>query len=214
MIKRYYCMENFIFATHKLLEKVFEKMDKTTNALLSVFVFIVVGAIFTIPLVYLEMGLLWGSLFPLFGAVGVVYYNVFRAPVDPPPPSAEEAPEKIPTGQHKALVALVAIILTLGINYLQYIAGWVPPPFLEFTICTQAIGWFWYMGLYLQVGLGLKPSKETAMRKALGTVVALTLAWITITWCLTIAPEGVSVFLPDTMCHLAVAYMILDGNLW
>jgi hypothetical protein len=190
-------------------------MDKTTNALASMVVFLVVGAIWTVPLIYLDMGLLWGSLYPLFGMIGITYYNVFRAPADPPPSSGtEEASEKIPTGQHKALVALVAIILTLGINYLQYIAGWVPLPFLEFTIGTQAIGWFWYMGLYLQVGLGLKPSKETAMRKVMGTLVALALIWLTITWCLKIAPEGVSVFLPDTVVHLAVAYMTLDGNLW
>jgi hypothetical protein len=190
-------------------------MDKTTNALISVIVFLVVGAIWTVPLIYLGMGLLWGSLYPLFGAMGVIWYNVFRAPVDPPAYSnVGETVEKIPTRLHKALVSLVAIILTLGINYVQYVAGWVPLPFLEFTIGTQAIGWFWYMGLYLQVGLGLKPSKEAAMRKVMGTIVGMILTWLTITWCLHIAPEGVSVFLPDTVVHLAVSYIILDGNLW
>jgi len=190
-------------------------MDKTTNALISIIVFIVTGAIWTVPLVCLGMGLLWGSLYPLFGAMGIIWYNVFRAPAaSPSSSSSEEAVEKIPTRLHKALVSLIAVILTIGINYVQYIAGWVPLPFLEFTIGTQAIGWFWYMGLYLQVGLGLKPSKETAMRKAMGTLISIALTWLTITWCLRIAPEGVSVFLPDSVVHLAVAYMILDGNLW
>ncbi|MEM0217055.1 MAG: hypothetical protein QW612_05905 [Candidatus Bathyarchaeia archaeon] len=189
-------------------------MDKTTNALLSAIIFIVAGGIVTLPLVYLDMGLLWGSLYPLFGALGILWYNAFRAPNPSSSPNCGKTSENVPKGLHKALVAILGIILTLGINYWQYKVGWVPLPFLEFTIGTQAIGWFWYMGLYLQVGLGLPSSEKTALRKALGTVIALTLTWITVVWCLKAAPEGVSVFLPDTIVHLLVAYAILDSNLW
>jgi hypothetical protein len=185
-------------------------LDKTADALISILIFIVIGAIWTVPLICLNMGLLWGSLYPLFGAVGVVWYNVFKAPADP---SQSLGAERIPVRLHKVLVILAVIILVLGINYVQYVAGWVPPPMLGFTIGTQAIGWLWFIGLYLQVGLGLKPSKEAAMRKAMVIALALSLTWLTVTWCLKIAPEGVSVFLPDSVVHMAVAYTILVNNI-
>jgi len=192
-------------------------LDKTTAGLVNILIFILSGAVTTIPLVLLGMGLVWASLFVLFGCLGVLFFGAGLAEAKGPSgqqSSGQEAKVKVPVNTHRALVIILTILIVAGVNWAMFVGGMLPPEWVSLTVGTWIIGVLWYLGLYLQIGLGLPPSKETALRKAFGSLIALALTMITLFYVLKVAPEPVSAALVVTPVHCFVAYAILDSTIW
>ncbi len=191
-------------------------IDKTAMSLTTILVFIISGALVTFPLVLMNMGWAYGSLFVLFGFIGLLFYSAALAEKSKSQSNVSSSLQQaIPKTLHKILITIINVLILAIIGWVCVEGKFVLSlGHLWFTLGTWAIGIFWYTGLFLGIGLGLKPDREAALKKILITLSACILTLISLYMCLRVAPEPISSYLIDTAVHMFVAYATLLSSIW